>query len=78
MSNGFPQAQHTAPLHKRYIGKYYYSAYWNAWDEILGFDRFYWIVRDIAPGSAIRRHCTPLHANKFADLPFKVRSDTPI
>lgn len=75
---GFPSASNTAPLHKRYIGKYYYSSYWNKWDKILGFDKFYWVVQGIEPTDPIRKHCTPLHANKFADMPFKVKSDTPV
>ena len=32
----------------------------------------------IEPADPVRKHCTPLHANKFADMPFKVRSDTPV
>jgi hypothetical protein len=73
---GFPSERETAPLDRRYVGKFHYCAYWQQWDLITGFDRGMWLVREVnsdgIPIATERRHCTPLHANRFADKPFEV------
>ena len=74
----FPTVKNTAPLHQRYVGLYYYSTYWNKWDLVLAIRNGWWIVQGIAKGEEVRKHRTPLHADKFADKPFAVRSDTPL
>lgn len=74
----FPTPKNTAPLHRRYIGLYHYSDYFNTWDKILGIGRNYWIVQGTQDGEKVRRHSTPLHADKFADKPFMVYPSTKI
>lgn len=77
LTNGFPSIGNEAPRHKRYIGLYHYSYYWNKWDKIVGYLNNQWIVEDHLTGVQ-RTHSTPLAANHFADKPFKVFSNTPI
>ena len=71
---GFPTEKETAPLHKRYIGLFHYSVYFNKWDKIIGITTYEWIVQSVdLDGKSIgpiRRHCTPMHNQLFANQPF--------
>lgn len=75
---GFPTQEMTAPCHPRYVGKFYWCDYWRQWDKVLGVNCIHWTVQrvdgDGEPLDPPREHCTPLHANRFADRPFEVRS----
>lgn len=67
---GFPPEKLTAPAALRYIGCFYYCAYWKQWDEILDVSSTgEWTVREVGTDT-IRKHRTPLWANRFADKPF--------
>ena len=72
LNSGFPPANKTAPAHRRYVGKFYYCAYWRMWDEVLDVDGgMWWTVRQVG-SSEVRKHCTPMRADRFADAPFEV------
>ena len=70
LNSGFPPKKLTAPLSKRYVGLFYYGAYWRKWDEILFVDSSGWTVREVGT-NVIRHYNTPLWANRFADQPFE-------
>ena len=71
LQTGYPPERKTAPLHRRYVGMFYYSDYFRKWDEVLGVTEREWIVREVG-SDRVRRHCTPLWADRFADQPFEV------
>lgn len=61
--------------HKRYIGMFHYSSYWNSWDKVVDTTSYEWVVEDVVSGVQ-RKHCTLLEANMFADTPFRVNAHT--
>lgn len=74
--SGFPPPRMTAPADQRYVGLYYYSAYWRSWDKVLSIEDGVWTVQQVDlsgnAASDVRTHRTPLWANHFADKPFAV------
>jgi len=77
LSRGFPIRGKTAPVHKRFVGLYYWSAYWQHWDKVISIeDNFYWFVQEVdsngIPYGEIRRHCTTMWVDRFANQPFDV------
>lgn len=70
-SRGFPSGNKIAQPHKRFIGLYYYDAYFKKWDKILGIDGPFWVVQEEGTDH-IRRHLTILWADSFADKPFEL------
>lgn len=73
---GFPRPERTAPNDRRYVGLYYYSAYFRHWDYVVDIDDTFWYVRAVNDDGTLgelRRHCSPLHAGRFAHQPFEVR-----
>lgn len=74
----FPTPANTAPQHQRYVGLFYYSRYWRSWDKIIAIKDNWWHVQavdlDGNPIGRLRKHLTPMHANMFADKPFKVQA----
>ena len=73
MRSGFPEVHETAPRHARYVGLFYYSAYWRTWDEVLSVKNNRWVVREIGT-TKVREHYTALWASRFAERPFTVRN----
>ena len=72
LNSGFPPPNKTAPVHHRYVGLFCYDAYWRKWDKVLGvYDGFYWLVEDVET-KEVRKHCSALWADRFADQPFEV------
>ena len=77
--SGFPSGKLQAIPNRRYIGMFYYCAYWRQWDQILDVQGEVWVVRKVANdkgqptlNTPIRKHLTTLWANSFADHPFNV------
>lgn len=66
--------------HQMYVGLYHWSRYWGHWDVVLAVDGIWWTVQSVdvdgrvLPGEdgRVRRHCTSMEANLFADRPFDV------
>ena len=63
---------------KRFVGLYHYSAYWQSWDFILGYDPklMHWHVikvdMDGNPKGKARFHGSYMNLKHFADKPFRV------
>ena len=78
INSGFPRPEHTAPCNQRYVGCYYYEAYWRQWCKVLTVSSWQFTVQccdmdgDLIPDAKVRTHCTPMHSNHFANKPFDV------
>lgn len=67
-----------APNHSRYVGMFYWCAYWQSWDKVIAVDEHSWTVQEVnlngSPTGRARNHCTAMDARHFADKPFRVMS----
>lgn len=72
-TRGFPTGNKIAFPHKRFVGLYYYDYYFRTWDEIIGIDGNWWIVKEVGT-DYIRKHITTLWADAFADKPFDLKT----
>jgi hypothetical protein len=70
-----------APMHKRYVGMYYWCSYWHKWDKILDVNDRQWTVQGVdndgnpllGDEGRVRTHATSMEACHFADRPFVIK-----
>jgi hypothetical protein len=75
---GCSHAEIPAPNNRRYVGMFYWSAYWQSWDKVIAVDATTWTVQEVnlsgSPIGPVRNHSTPMDARHFAVEPFRVMS----